>query len=270
MSFIEQSFQAIAKKINNILNQQEALFNYTLRLADTGLVLGQRLAEWCGHGPTLEQDIALTNTALDLIGHARYFYQYAGEIEGKGRSEDDLAYLRDTNEFKNVLLVEIPNGHFGTTIMRQFLFDAFNFSFLKALTESKDTQLAGIAKKAVKEVAYHLKISSEWVIRLGDGTQESQQKMQGALEDIWMYSGDMFIMDAVDEVLIEAGIAPDLAQIKEQWTQKVDAVLYEATLKKPKSTWMQKGGKVGLHTEHLSFLLAEMQSLKRRFPTATW
>ncbi len=252
------------------MTQQEALFNYTLRLADTGLVLGQRLAEWCGHGPTLEQDIAETNIALDLIGHARYFYQYAGEVEGKGRTEDDLAYLRDTNEFKNCLLVEIPNGHFGNTILRQFLYDAFNFYFLQELSHSKDKQLAGIAKKAVKEVAYHLRLSSEWVIRLGDGTEESHQKMQSALEDIWMFSGDMFEMDEVDEILIKAGIAPDLTKIKEQWTLKVDEILYKATLNKPKGTWFQKGGKQGQHTEHLSYLLGEMQSIKRRYPTAQW
>lgn len=252
------------------MNTQEALFDYTLRLADTALVLGHRISEWCGHGPVLEQDIALTNIALDLVGQSRSLYQYAALQEGKGRTEDDMAYLRDAWDYRNTLLVEQPNGNFGNTIIRQFLFDAFNYPFHQALMHSKDETLAAIAGKSVKEIAYHLRFSSEWTIRLGDGTEESREKMQTALDNLWMFTGDMFEMTETDRVLLEKGIAVDLEQIRPLWEEKVRQVLAEATLQQPANGWMLKGGKTGRHTEHLGFILAELQFVQRAYPGMTW
>jgi len=253
------------------MTQQEALFNYTLRLGDTSLILGHRISEWCGHGPKLEQDIALINISLDLIGQARSYLEYAGKVEGKGRSEDDLAYFRAEREFKNVLLAEQPNGHWGHTIMRSFLFDTFHYFFLHELVKSSDEQLAAIAQKSLKEVTYHLRHNSEWVIRLGDGTEESHAKMQEALEEFWMYTGELFDMDEVDTQLIKAGIAPDLKLIYPKWEKKVHEVLREAQLQLPDNNWMQSGGKLkGIHSEELGYILAEMQHLPRTYPDATW
>lgn len=246
------------------------LFDYTLRLADTANVLGHRLSEWCGHGPFLEQDLAMTNIALDLIGQARNFYQYAAEVQGEGKTEDDMAYLRDAWDYRNFLLVELPKGNFGTTVVRQFLFDAFSFSFYNELRNSKDEKLASIAAKSVKEVTYHLRWSSEWVVRLGDGTQESHEKVQTALNDLWTYTGEMFAMNETDKQMLAAGIGVDLAKIYSIWQKKVSDVLAEATLTMPSTAWMQSGGKEGNHTEHLGYILADMQFLQRTYPNAQW
>jgi ring-1,2-phenylacetyl-CoA epoxidase subunit PaaC len=249
---------------------QKELTEYILRLADTSLILGHRLSEWCGHGPVLEQDIALANIALDLIGEARNYYQYAALVEGQGRSEDDLAYLRDDRQFRNPLLVELPNGDFGKTVLRQFFYDAYHVPFLEKLQDSKDDQLAAIAQKSVKEARYHLKWSSEWVIRLGDGTEESHARMQQSLQDLWMYTGELTTPNAIDIELSKDSIAVDLDEIKVIWINTVEAILKEATLPIPSKTWMQKGGKEGVHTEHLGYLLAEMQYLQRTYSGCEW
>lgn len=246
------------------------LLNYTLQIADNALILGHRLSEWCGHGPILEQDIALTNIALDLIGQARSLYQYASEISGAEKSEDDFAYLRTETKYKNVLLVEQPNGHFGTTIMRQFLFDAFHFAFYERLAKSKDQQLAAIATKSLKEVTYHLRFSSEWVIRLGDGTEESHNKMQTSLNELWMYTGELFIASEADAQMLKEDIGVDLGEVKTFWNEKVEEIFKIATLSRPEDKWMQKGGKTGQHSEHLGYILTEMQYLQRTYPGQEW
>lgn len=245
-------------------------FEYILRLGDNSLILGHRISEWCGHGPILEQDIAFINIALDLVGQARLWLSYAAEVEDKGRDEDLIAYRRDAFEFRNLKLVEIPNGHWGNSIARQFLFDTFHHHYLEALAHSKDHRIAEIAQKSIKETAYHKRFSSEWMIRLGDGTEESHEKMQTAINDIWPYVGEMFLADDIDQWAFENGIGPDLNEIKKLWEKDVNAVLAEATLSKPNIDWMQKGGKQGSHTEHLGFILAEMQYLQRAYPDAKW
>jgi ring-1,2-phenylacetyl-CoA epoxidase subunit PaaC len=246
------------------------LVQYTLRLADNALVLGHRLSEWCGHAPVLEEDIALANIALDLIGQARSLYAYAGEVEGEGRDEDKLAYFRDAPQYRNLLLVEQPNGDFAVTIARQFLYSAFMDPFWRAMTASKDATLAAVAAKAEKEVAYHLRHSAEWLIRLGDGTVESRERAQDALDDLWMYTGELFEADAVERALIEAGIAVDPETLRPEWDRAVDAVLGEATLKRPADGWMQTGGRSGRHSEHLGYILADLQFLQRAYPGAMW
>jgi len=247
-----------------------ALFEYLLRLGDTNLVLGHRLSEWCGHGPALEEDLALANIALDLIGQARMLLQYAGTVEGCDRSEDDLAYLRDGRDYRNLLLAEQPNGHYGDTIVRQFLYDAFAVELWQELTHSADTQLAAIAAKAIKEHQYHWRHSSGWIIRLGDGTEESHERMQDSLARLWPYTGEMLSADDVDDAMREARIAPDLAAIAPRWSARIAAVLAEATLARPEDGWMQRGAKTGRHSEHLGHLLAQMQSVHRAYPGATW
>jgi ring-1,2-phenylacetyl-CoA epoxidase subunit PaaC len=247
-----------------------AHFQYLLQLGDNALILSQRLGEWCGHGPVLEQDIAMTNLALDLLGQARMLFTYAGELEGKGHSEDDIAYFRDAHQFRNVLLVEQPNTDWAYTITRQFFFDVFNYHNYSALLQSRDERLAAIAEKALKEVTYHLRYSSEWLVRLGDGTETSHQKMQTAVDDLWMFTGELTTPSEADRLMAEAGIAPDLLKIKTLWQTKVAAVLEEATLKKPENDWMQSGGKEGRHTEHLGYILAEMQHLQRTYPGNEW
>ena len=246
------------------------LFNYTLRLADNALILGHRLSEWCGHGPVLEQDIALINIALDHIGQARNLYQYAANIENKGRTEDDLCYLRTVTEYRNLLLLEQPNGNFGDTIARSLYFDAFNFFFYDALRQSKDETLAAIAEKSLKEVTYHLRWSSEWVIRLGDGTEESHDKMQDAINDLWSFSGEALIADDLDKAAVTEGFGVDLEAIKPKVLQKISEVLSEATLKVPNGTWFQTGGKQGKHSEHLGYILTELQYLQRAYPNQVW
>ena len=248
----------------------DALFQYALRLADDQLILGHRLSEWCGHAPLLEEDIALANIGLDLIGQARTLYAYAGAVEGNGRDEDALAYLRDAPHYRNLLLVEQPNGDFAVTIARQFFYSAFMEPFWRALTASRDETLAAVAAKAVKEVAYHVRHSAEWLIRLGDGTEESHARAQDAVDDLWMYTGEMFEADAPTRDLIARGVAVDPAPIRPEWDRVVDAVLAEATLTRPAQTWMQTGGRAGRHSEHLGYLLAEMQFLQRAYPGAAW
>ncbi|RNI30606.1 1,2-phenylacetyl-CoA epoxidase subunit PaaC [Rufibacter latericius] len=246
------------------------LLDYTLQLADTSLILGHRLSEWCGHGPILEQDLAMANIALDLIGETRSLYQYAAELESQGRTEDDLAYLREAVEYKNPLLVEQPNGDFGDTVMRQFIFDGFHFFLLKDLQNSPDSGLAGIAAKSFKEASYHIKWSSEWIIRLGDGTEESKRRIQKSLENLWMYSGELFSMTHTEEQLSQAGLIPDYRTLQPQWEAHVGKVFAEATLEVPQNVFMQKGGKTGRHTEHLGYLLTELQYLQRAYPGLEW
>ncbi len=254
----------------NELTKKEALFEYVLRQGDNCVVLGQRLGEWCGHGPALEEDIALTNVALDLFGQARLYLSYAAEHEGEGRTDDALAFLRDGREFRNLLLLEQPNRDFAYTMVRQFLFDVFHLELDKRLTASSDTRLSEIAEKSVKEITYHVRRSARWMIRLGDGTDVSHEKMQTALDELWLYTGEMFAMDAVDDLMLTAGIGVDLKTVRLPWDERVNAVLEEATLKRPDDGWMDSGGKNGRHTEHLGHMLAEMQHLQRAYPGAQW
>ena len=249
---------------------QAALFEFLVRIGDNTLVLGHRVSEWCGRGPALEEDIALANTALDLIGQTQLWLGLAGEVEGKGRSADDLAYLRDGFEFRNILLVERPNGDFGKTLMRQFLFDAWHYLMLKALKNSTDRRVAEIAEKAFKEVSYHLDRSRDLIIRLGDGTAESHRRMQEALDELWAFTGEMFVGDASDAALVQVGVIPEPQSLKADWDKIVSDALVEATLKRPMDGYMQKGGRRGVHTEHLGYMLAELQFLQRAYPGATW
>lgn len=246
-------------------------FEYVLRLGDNALILGHRLSEWCGHAPILEEDIALSNIALDLIGQARYLLTYAGKVEGAGRDEDSLAFLRDVRDWRNLLLVEQPNGDFADTMARQFLVDAYNFPLFEALTRSSDPELAAIAAKAVKEIAYHRRHSSEWVIRLGDGTDESRARMIAALERHWGFCEELFAVDAVEEAAVSAGLGPSPASLRAAWDAHITEVLGEAGLERPESTWSVDGAKSsGRHSEHLGFLLAEMQFMQRAYPNNAW
>jgi ring-1,2-phenylacetyl-CoA epoxidase subunit PaaC len=247
-----------------------AAFQYVLRLADTSLVLGQRLGEWVGHAPALEEDLALANIALDLVGQARLLLTYAGEIEGRGRDEDALAFMRDAPEFCNVSLAEQPNGDFGRTIVRQFLLDAWQLELYEALSGSTDARLAEIAAKAVKETRYHLRFSSGWLVRLGDGTAESHARVAAALDALWRFTDELVTPDALDEEMAAAGIAPSLAGLRARWEERVGAVLEEATLKRPAAASYLWHGKRGVHTEHLGHMLAEMQHLPRTFPGVSW
>lgn len=248
----------------------EARFRYVLRLADTSLVLGQRLGEWVGHAPALEEDLALANVALDLIGQARLLLTYAGEIEGRGRDEDALAFLRDAPEFCNASLAEQPNGDFGRTIVRQFLLDAWQLEVYEALSGSSDARLAEIAAKAVKETRYHLRFSAGWLVRLGDGTAESHARVAQALDELWRFTDELFTPDALDEEMAAAGVGPALAVLRSHWLERVDAVLEEATLKRPAAAQYPWYGKRGVHTEHLGHMLGEMQHLPRTFPGVAW
>ena len=246
------------------------LIDYTLHLADNALILGHRNSEWCGHGPILEQDIAMSNIALDLIGQARNFYQYAADLSGNGATEDSLAYLRDAIDFKNCLLVELPNGNWGHTILRQFFLSTYQYFLYQQLQNCSDTQLAAIAEKALKEVTYHVRWSSEWVIRLGDGTEESKQRMLHVINELWNYTGEMFEAADYEIQVANEGIVIDLKTIQTNWNQKIRSVFDEATLPIPQNIWMQKGGKEGKHTEHLGFILAEMQFMQRAYPNSEW
>ena len=260
------------------------LLEYTLRIADNSLILGHRLSEWCGHGPVLEQDMAMTNIALDLIGQARSLYALAAEIQGEGKTEDDLAYLRDVFDFKNVLLVEQPNGDFAHTVVRQFFFSAYQLPYYqhlsaKCLVAISNPQspisnhleiLRGVAEKAIKEVSYHLRWSSEWVIRLGDGTAESHTRIQKAIDDLYPYAGEPFMTDDIDKWAITEGFGVDFDTIKPIFDKTIETVLAEATLQLPTKVYMQSGGKNGYHSEHLGYLLAEMQFLQRAYPNSVW
>lgn len=249
---------------------KEALYTYIVRIADDSLILGQRLGEWCGHGPVLEEDIALTNISLDLIGQATNLFQYAVKLEDKGKTEDQLAFLRVDREYSNLLLVEQPNKDFGYTIARQFYFDAFRKLFFEALTNSEDTQLAAIAEKSLKETKYHLKHSSEWIIRLGDGTEESHQRIQDAVNFHWRFTQELFFQNDVDKTLVELGIGIDLTTLFDDWKNYVSNVLQQATLELPSHSFKLEGGRTGMHSEHLGYLLAEMQYMQRAFPNLTW
>lgn len=249
---------------------QEALFQYALRLGDTNLILAQRLSEWTGHGPFLEEDLALTNIALDITGTAKSLLEYAAKIEAKGKTEDDLAYFRNERQFYNLKLVEQPNGDYAKTIVRQVLKDCFDIYFYQELANSKDETLAGIAQKAIKESTYHLRHTSSWLKRFGDGTEESHHRAQLAINELWPFTGELFEMDEVETTLIKEGIAVDVGPIKLAWEKQLDELLLQSTLKKPEQVFMQTGGRHGLHTEHLGFILAEMQALPRMYPEAKW
>ncbi|WP_295991797.1 1,2-phenylacetyl-CoA epoxidase subunit PaaC [Rugamonas sp.] len=245
--------------------------NYLLRLGDNALILSQQLSQLCGKGPALEEDMALTNVALDLLGQTRMWYEYAAELEGEGRDEDRLAYHRDAHEFKNCLLLEQPNGNYADTMMRQFFFDSWHYFLLRELCASTDARIAAIADKSLKEVSYHVRRSGDLIVRLGDGTADSHAKTQAAVDDLWMYTGEAFNYDAVDHAMAAAGIAPAAATLRQPWLEHVAEVFAEATLTMPPAdAWMQKGGKQGRHTERLGFILAEMQFLQRAYPGAQW
>lgn len=246
------------------------LFPYLLRLADDRLVLGHRLSEWCGHGPILEEDIALANVALDLIGEATLFYKLASEAEGQGRNEDALAYFRDAVDFRNALLVELPKDDFGVTIVRQLLFSVYSLLQMEALTKSANAELAGIAAKAVKESRYHVRHSAQWVVTLGVGTDESHQRAQRAVNDLWRYTGELFLADRIDQEAAAAGVGIDPSILADAWRAQVMEVLQRATLTVPNVTYMQRGGRDGKHTEHLGHLLSEMQIVARSHPGASW
>lgn len=249
----------------------DALFQFLCRMGDNTLVLGHRVSEWCGHAPVLEEDIALANIALDLIGQTQMWLGLAGDVDGKGRSADDLAMLRDAWDFRNLLITEQPNGDFGQTMMRQYLFDAWHLAMLKGLETSADARVAEIAQKAVKEVAYHLERSTDTVIGLGDGTEESHARMQTALDLLWPYVGEMFTPDAVDAEMAKAGIAPDPASLRAGFDTDVAAVMEQATLRIPDTGFAHKGGKSGVqHSEHLGHILTQMQWLQRAYPGAAW
>jgi ring-1,2-phenylacetyl-CoA epoxidase subunit PaaC len=247
-----------------------ALFDYVLRLADDALILGHRLSEWCGHAPLLEEELALANIGLDLIGNARALYDYAGALDGKGRDQDALAYLRDVPQFRNLLLVEQPNGDFAMTIARQFLYAVYAAPLWRALTASEDATLMAIASGALHEATYHLRHASEWLIRLGDGTGESHCRVQTALDALWPYTGEMFEADDMVARLIAENVAADPALLSAEWNKAVDTVLTEATLTRPPDGWMQSGGRRGRHSEHLGYILAELQFLQRAYPGASW
>jgi ring-1,2-phenylacetyl-CoA epoxidase subunit PaaC len=252
------------------MDKAETLFRYVLRLGDNSLVLGQRLSELVTRAPELEEELATANFALDYVGQARLFYSYAGELEGKGRSEDDFAYLRDGHDFRNVLLVEQPNGHFGDAVVRQFLFESFYALQLEALVRCSAPRVAEIAVRVVKEIHYHLRHVSQWLIRLGDGTDESHSRMQQSLDDQWRFTGELFAADEVDEAFEREWNGPRLAELAVRWNEQTGAVLAEATLVRPDAQWMDGGGRQGRHTEHFGYLLAEMQFLQRAYPGARW
>jgi ring-1,2-phenylacetyl-CoA epoxidase subunit PaaC len=253
-----------------VIAPASATVDYALQLADSSLILGQRLGEWVGHAPALEEDLGLANTALDLIGQARLLLTYAGELEGRGRSEDQLAFLREESEFRNVTLVEQPNGDFGQTIVRQVLFDAYQLELHERLQHSTDARLAAIAAKSLKETRYHLRYSGGWLTRLGDGTDESHRRVQQALERLWPFTRELFAEEPADRALAAAGIAPSPVELQSGWSARLGELLAEATLVRPPDTPFRWFGRRGVHTEHLGYLLADMQYLQRTHPGATW
>jgi ring-1,2-phenylacetyl-CoA epoxidase subunit PaaC len=256
--------------IESITVCETPLVLYTLRRADDALILGHRLSEWCGHAPMLEEDMALANMGLDLLGQARELYAYAAMVEGRDNDEDKFAYLRDVRHYRNLLLLEQPNGDFARTMVRQFLYAVFADLYWRAMMKSSDATLAAIAAKSEKESAYHVRHSSEWIVRLGDGTEESHARAQTAIDDLWAFTGEMFSCDDNERALIDAGIAVDPAILRPQWLKLVSDTLNEATLALPKNGWMQQGGRSGRHSEHLGHLLSELQSMQRTFPGAAW
>jgi ring-1,2-phenylacetyl-CoA epoxidase subunit PaaC len=256
--------------VASITVAETPLVLYTLRRADDALILGHRLSEWCGHAPMLEEDMALANMGLDLLGQARELYSYAARVEGNGNDEDKFAYLRDVRQYRNLLLVEQPNGDFARTMVRQFFYAAFADLYWRAMMKSGDSTLAAIAAKSEKESAYHVRHSSEWMVRLGDGTEESHARAQTAIDDLWGFTGEMFETDEADRALIDADIAVDPATLRPPWLETISGIVSQATLTLPKSGWMQQGGRSGRHSEHLGHLLSELQSMQRTFLGATW
>tara|TARA_R110002049_G_scaffold1130_13_gene8329 strand:- start:2337 stop:3095 length:759 start_codon:yes stop_codon:yes gene_type:complete len=252
------------------MKENHDLYNYILGIADNSLILAQRLGELCGHGPSLETDIAITNISLDLIGQTRSYYQYAAKLAGGNKTEDDIAFLRLEREYKNVLLVEQPNTHFGYVMARQFLFDVYHLMLMERLQNSKDENLAAVAKKGIKEVSYHKRFSSDWVKRLGDGTGESHDKMQEAINDLWRFTDELFHMTESDKEMAKLGVAVDLSELKEKYYEKVSEVLKEATLEVPENKYFTKGGKDGIHTEHMGYILADLQYMQKTFPNMKW
>lgn len=250
--------------------KKENLYKYILGIADNSLILGQRLGELCGHGPNLEIDIACTNISLDLLGQTRSYYQYAAKINGENQTEDDIAFLRKEREYVNLLLVEQPNKDFAYTMARQFLFDSYHLLLLQELENSHDMTLAAIAKKSIKEVSYHLRFSSDWVKRLGDGTEESHQKMQKGIDSLWTYTDELFHQTDADIAMVEKGIGVDVTKLRDIYLENVSAILKEATLKVPENKWFQKGGKHGIHTEHLGYMLSDLQFMQRTYPNMEW
>lgn len=249
---------------------KENLIKYILGIADNSLILGQRLGELCGHGPNLETDIALTNISLDLLGQTRNYYQYIANLQGEGKTEDDIAFMRSEREYLNVLLVEQPNNHFGFVMARQFYFDVFHLLLMENLQQSKDETLIAIANKGIKEVSYHLRFSSDWVMRLGDGTSESHEKMQEAIDGLWPFTDELFHLTDADKQMVEEDIGVDVSTLKEAYYKKVSEVLTEATLSVPEEKYFQKGGKQGIHSEHMGFILADLQYMQRTYPNMKW
>ena len=254
----------------NIATDNNVLLEYVLRLADNGLILAQRLIELVAHGPELEEELANANFSLDYLGQARLFYSYAGELEGKGRVEDDFAFMRSDREFCNVQLVEQPNGHFGDTVARSFFFDTFYQLQLEVLTNCSDAHLAGIAVRAVREIQYHQRHNSQWMIRLGDGTDESHRRLQESVDSLWRYTGELFAGDSIDDQFREAFDGPDLSALLPRWREIVESVFSEATLDVPDDQWMIEGGRDGRHSEHFGSLIAEMQTMQRSYPGQQW
>jgi ring-1,2-phenylacetyl-CoA epoxidase subunit PaaC len=250
--------------------KNENLYNYILGIADNSLILGQRLGELCGHGPSLETDIACTNISLDLFGQVRSYFQYAAKIAGDDRTEDEIAMLRTERQYKNVLLVEQPNTNFAYTLGRQFLFDAYHLAFLAQLQKSTDLTLSAIANKCIKEVSYHERFSSDWVKRLGDGTAESKEKMQEAINDLWRYTDELFHQTEADKAMVVEGIGVDVSKLKENYYKHVNELLEESSLEIPESKYFQKGGKQGIHTEHFGYLLSDLQYMQRTYPNMEW
>lgn len=255
----------MATKLNNA-----AITQYAVRLGDDALMLGHGLSEWCSKAPFLEEDLAITNVALDYLGRARMFYSYAAQLEGKGRSEDDFAYLRDCRDYQNFLINELPRGDFAYTMARQFLVDAFNIEFLAALARSNDETLAAVAEKSLKESKYHLRRSSDWMLRLGDGTEESHTRLQHALEELWPYTHELFEMDELEKQLAAADVAVDRVALKTAWEGRLKPVLSEATVNYPAGEQAVRGGRQGLHTEHLGHMLSELQFMQRAYPGLDW
>ncbi|MFK7997082.1 MAG: 1,2-phenylacetyl-CoA epoxidase subunit PaaC [Granulosicoccus sp.] len=249
---------------------EDGLFEFLLQMGDNCLILAHRNSEWCGHGPALEEDIAISNISLDLIGQTQLWLGLAGEVEGSGRSADDLAYFRDAFDFRNLLLLERPNENYALTLMRQFLFDAWHLPMLKALMQSTDKRIAEIAEKSIKEVAYHLERSTDLIVRLGDGSKTSHHYMQASLDELWSYTGEMFDMDDLDPALQTGGVVPEVSVVAAAWHEHVSTALGQATLKIPDSNYVRRGGKSGIHSEHLGFILAELQFLQRAYPDAVW
>ncbi len=256
---------------NTGLTKKQALVQYAAQIGDNGLIIGHRMSEWCFKAPSLEMEMALMNSALDLIGQARELYTYAGAAGGEGKTEDDFAYLRDEEDFRNLLLAEMPNGDWGDTIVRLFFMSAYNNLFYTALAKSTDKELAAIGEKSLKEVTYHLRFSSEWLIRLGDGTEESHNRVQKSIDNLWAFTGELFTLNEVENILLDDGISVDVTSLRPAWDKIVSDVLTQATLVKPQNDWAQLGGKSeGRHTEYMGYIIAEMQYMQRRYPGCEW